>query len=248
MNGEYPCYVDEANPPKSRNLNGVKDIPLVMSSRLANFVKAFRRSARDWLHQLTSRIRSEIRREGLPAEFLTSNGPAFLEEDLADNAWVYAPVQVMKIGRREDGWHTDGGSSLLHGGITLFGSRRVEVQLEGEGCISLEQTPGSFYTGNMCAASHNVAHGEHSEGCFWDGPASERVSIAVMLRTDVFREVRARKKDAVPGPRELFRIVNAETAKQLAEAPLYLPDLGAVLAEAREPPAVAPARLHQPAP
>ena len=41
-----------------------------------------------------------------------------MQEDFADNAFVYASVQLMKIGGREDGWHTDGGASLLHAAVT----------------------------------------------------------------------------------------------------------------------------------
>ena len=229
--GEFPGFVDEMNPPKCRDLNAEKDIPLVISPRVSHFAKAFRRGAQDWLHQLTSRIRSEIRRQGIPTAFLDSNGGPFLDEDMAENAWVYASVQVLKVGKRIDGWHTDGGASLLHCGLTIFGSRAVEVEFEGGGCISLAQRPGSFYAGNLCAARHCVTHGETSEGCFGDGLASERVGIAVMLRSDVFRDARARRKDAVPGPKELFRVVNAVTARHLAEVPLYLPDIAAVLAE-----------------
>ena len=54
-----------------------------------------------------------------------------------------------------------------------------------------------------------------------------------MLRTDVFRNARARTINSVPGHAELYRVVNTETAKHLAETPLYLPDLDAVIAEAR---------------
>ena len=52
-----------------------------------------------------------------------------------------------------------------------------------------------------------------------------------MLRSDRFRQVRARNKDACPGPHELLRIVNNETARHLAEVPFPLPDIAAVLAE-----------------
>ena len=61
----------------------------------------------------------------------------------------------------------------------------------------------------------------------------QKVQIAIMLRSDVFRQARARSINSIPGPAELFRIVNAETAKQLSEKPLWLPDLKAVLAENR---------------
>ena len=51
-------------------LNGDKDLPLIGSERLQNFLKAFRRQNKDWLHQLSSRVRDEIRRLASPSEFL----------------------------------------------------------------------------------------------------------------------------------------------------------------------------------
>ena len=113
----------------------------------------------------------------------------------------------------------------------MFGSRELQVKLEDGSCISLPQRPGSFYTGNLCAMSHNVVHGEHAAGSLGDGPPSDQVQIAVMMRSDVFRKGRARKLNAIPGPAELFRIVNHETALHLSERPLYLPDLAAIMAE-----------------
>ena len=66
------------------------------------------------------------------------NAPPFMDEDLSDNAFAYASVQVLKVGEREDGWHTDGGASLLHAGLTIFGSRQLLVKVKGEeGRISL---------------------------------------------------------------------------------------------------------------
>ena len=96
---------------------------------------------------------------GLPVDTLPNASP-FMDEDLSDNAFAYASIQVVKVGKREDGWHTDGGASLLHAGLTIFGSRQLLVKVKGEkGCISLAQRHGSFYVvslsisnlGNMCA-------------------------------------------------------------------------------------------------
>ena len=178
-------------------------------------------------------MRAEIRRRNLPEEFLATNGSPFVDEDFADNAFVYASVQLLKVGAREDGWHTDGGASLLHASLTVFGSRAVEVKLDKPDCISLSQEPGSFYVGNMCAMQHNVKHKRQAEGCYGEGPKSQQVQIAVMLRSDVFRKTRARKINSTPGHSELYRVVNTETAKHLADFPLYLPDLAAVIAESR---------------
>ena len=144
-----------------------------------------------------------------------------------DNAFVYASVQVLREGEREDGWHTDGGASLLHAGMTIFGSRHLQVRFKGdEGCLSLEQRRGSFYAGNLCALEHHVVH-----GAIAPGPPEEQVQIAVMLLSDLFREARARKINACPGPRELFRVVNRVTARHMAEVPFPLPDIAAILAE-----------------
>ena len=130
------------------------------------------------------------------------------------------------------GWHTDGGASLLHAAVTLFGSRAVEFKQEGvDGCISRPQRPGYFYVANFTAMSHRVCHGETATGCFGDRP---QVQVVVQLRSDLFRQGRARNKNATPGPSELYYVVNKEVAKHLAQQPLYLPGLAAVIAESRE--------------
>ena len=63
------------------------------------------------------------------------------------------------------------------------------------------------------------------------GPPENQVQIAVMIRSDLFRELRARRMNACPGPKELFRVVNIETARHLAEVPFPIPNIAAVLAE-----------------
>ena len=109
---------------------------------------------------------------------------------------------MLKVGEREDGWHTDGGASLLHAGLTIFGSRQLLVKVKGEeGCICLAQRPGSFYVGNLCALEHNVAHGASAPGSLGDGPPQNQVQITVMLRSDLFREARSYKKRMPWAPR-----------------------------------------------
>ena len=111
-----------------------------------------------------------------------------MHEDMRDNTLVYASVQVMKIGERDYGWHTDGGASLLHAGITIFGTRQMQVRLESDGSyISLVRQPGSFYVGNLCAIEHNVEHVEDAPGSWGTGPPESRLQVAVMLRSDLAR-------------------------------------------------------------
>ena len=232
---EFPAYVDANAPPKSLKLCGDALAPIKFM-RIAQFMKALKHRNRSWLHQLSGRLRKAIYENGLPAAKM-ANGKVFLMEELVDLAWVYASTQVMKIGARSDGWHTDGGASLLHAGLTVFGSRTLEVKFnvhhqdQAGDCVSLPQVPGSFYIGNFCALLHNVRHGTDSPGSFGADSDSNGVQIAVMFRTDVFRDARARNKNARPGPQSLYDVVNTETAKHMAEVPFDLPDLSDVLAE-----------------
>jgi hypothetical protein len=235
MKQETVGYIDANNPPKYRHPHGDTNLQFIKSERLAFFVKALRRCAKPWLCSLSVRVRSEIRRRRLPSEVLGPNGCEFMEEDFEDNAFVYVSVALLKICEREEGWHSDGGDSLLQAAVTVFGSRTLQVEtMRHDGsCISLPQRPGSFYIGNLCVVNHNVVHGEHSAGSYGDREPSQQVQIVVTLRSDVSRLAGVRPMIALPEQR-LKRIVNNEIAKHLAEQPFYLPDLAAVIAESRE--------------
>ena len=229
---EFAGYTDAQNPPVCTSLNSDPNLPLINSKRVAKFCKALRKKLQPWLDQLTWRWRDALNRSSLPPNFMGTNGKVFLSEEFRNNAFAYASIQFMRNGAREDGWHTDGGTSLLHAALTLFGSRTVEVDTPS-GCRSLAQEPGSFYIGNLCALRHNVRHNEDDAGCFeFKAPNEAEATqwqIAVMIRADIFREGRARTLNTTPGPTELYNIVNDEIAKHLAEVPLHLPELADVI-------------------
>ena len=184
-----------------------------------------------------------------------------MQEDFADNAFAYASIQLMQAGERNDGWHTDGGTSLLHASLTIFGTRSVELKVNGQPQVTLDQEPGSFYVGNLTALEHNMRHHVECKHTF-DGAAvtakgdgkdfasaasakgdagnpssaetaegDQRLQVAVMLRSGVFREGRARKLNATPGPTPFYNVVNYAVAQHLADVPVALPDLTEVLAE-----------------
>ena len=67
MKTEIVGYIDAENPPRCKRLHNDANLPLIKSERLAFFVKALRRGAKAWLHQLTTRVRAEICRQGLPS-------------------------------------------------------------------------------------------------------------------------------------------------------------------------------------
>ena len=197
-------------------------------------------------------MREAVRADSMPETIYQKNGQPIMKEDFADNAFAYASVQLMQPGVRDDGWHTDGGCSLLHASVTIFGTRSVEVKVEGKPQVTLDQEPGSFYVGNMAALEHNVHHHEECAHTF-EGAAvtakgdgkdlasgatakgDQKLQIAVMIRCDVFRELRARQINSTPGPAEFFRVVNYTVAQHLADVPVALPDLTEVLAEVALP-------------
>ena len=237
LKSEFPGFVDAENPPQCRSLNKDNKLKLIPSERFAAFVRAMRKKWRPWLQQLGGKMREAVRTDGMPKSIYEKNGQPIMEEDFADNAFMYASCQLMGTGVRDDGWHTDGGCSLLHASVTLFGTRSVEVKVEGkrQDKVTLDQEPGSFYVGNLSALEHNVRHHEECKHTF-DGAAAtaegdQRLQIAVMIRCDVFRDCRARTINSTPGPAEFFRVVNYTVAQHLADVSVALPDLTEVLAE-----------------
>ena len=119
----------------------------------------------------------------------------------------------------------------MHAGLAIFGARHVEVaESAADKWNALPRNADSFYMGNMCAARHRVRHLDHIEAGTLCGAAGN-VHIAVMLRTDVFREERARSMKSKPTPCTVYDIVNQVVASSLATDPLCFPDLGTCIAE-----------------
>ena len=203
----------------------------LQATRVSAWVRCFLQLNRCWLIQLTMRVRTAL--GTLRTEELRGNGQHFFSTCFSDTALTYGVIQVMKAGHRYDPEHFDGGTSLLHAGLTIFGTRHVEVKVAESADDKwnvLPQSAGSFYMGNMCVAWHRVHHFDCDGGgrlC----EAAGNVHIAVMLRTDVFREERARSMSSKPTPCDVFDIVNQVVAESLAIDPLHFPDLASCIAE-----------------
>ena len=118
---------------------------------------------------------------------------------------------------------------MLHAGLTVWGKRNLGVRLakpaeEDPGEWQwLPQQPGAFYIGNLCAPWHQVGHfaPAQAEPLFRRGGTGMRV--AVMIRSDVFAEARARCSSSLASPVEVYRAVNAVVANNLATRRLRLP-------------------------
>ena len=205
---------------------------------MSAWIRCFLQLNRRWLTQLTKRVRAALRT--LSQEELGENGQHFFSTCFSDTALTYGVIQVMEAGHHDPA-HFHGGASLLQAGLTILGTRHVELsgvqsaadkvaESAADNWQVLPQSPGSFYIGNMCAACHRVSHLD----CKEPGMLSEaagNVHIAVMLCTDVFREEQSNLFLPKPTPITVFRIVNQVVASTLASDRLHFPDLGSCIFE-----------------
>ena len=230
-------------PPSTRWCNKLDCSKPSPARRVAAFVRAFCLANRRWLDKLTEKIRSRLAQ--FPPSILQENGRQFMERPLAEDAWAYAVIQVMKPGKRDDRAHFDGAASLLHAGLTVWGRRGLEIRpLPTDQWQNFPQEPGSFYVGNLCAGWHKVAHlpTEGAGPLFHATPAAtnEGVHVTVMLRSNVFPSARARTSFGKASPEEVYDAVNALVAQHLAEEGLELPAFEACLAACGSFPPSAP--------
>ena len=198
------------------------------AGRVAAFTRAFINANRAWFDDLTAAIRAKL--ACFPKAALGKNGEHFMNSSLATDALAYATIQVMRPSEREDRPHFDGAASLLHAGLTVWGRRGVEIRLQPEAeWQRLEQKPGSFYVGNLCAAWHKVVHLPRKDaGPLWREKhkrrgTDKRVHIAVMLRSNVFAGCRSRTTKGRAGPVEVYNVANTAVAQHLAKEGLQLP-------------------------
>ena len=54
-------------------------------------------------------MRDAVKAGNIPEAIYRQNGQPILQADFADNAFAHVSIQLMQPGRRDDGWHTDGG-------------------------------------------------------------------------------------------------------------------------------------------
>ena len=152
-------YIDANNPPTCKRLHNDANLP-IKSERL-----------QAWLHQLTTRVPAEICRQEMPSDYIRADGAVFMEEDRAYSAFVYASVQFLKSGEREDGWH-----------VTVFGSRTVLAKLEDAYQPSQRprQRPRSFYVWDLCAVAQTTSDPVATSHVY---AAARAVSICVSCLT-----------------------------------------------------------------
>ena len=243
MNKKYEeaGFVRE-NRPKTTVLARMDASRPCRAPRVRHFAQELLRCNHSWLIQLTAKVREGLR--GVSPTIVGFNGSEFMAECFSETAFAYASIQLMEPGARRDPKHFDGGASLLHMGITVFGARMVHCWFDNaDESQVFQQHPGSIYIGNMCAVEHKVEH--HDEAwpqILYHAGGADSASdapgllIAVMLRTDVFRFARGRRLVGRPSPVDMYERVNGIVAEHLATEPFFIPYFATVLQQFPEVP------------
>ena len=78
------------------------------------------------LMQLGQNLQQKLAK--LSIEDLGVSGRHFCSTPPMDWLNFFATIQAMRVGKRSDKEHFDGGASIVHMGLSLWGERRVSVE------------------------------------------------------------------------------------------------------------------------
>ena len=131
--------------------------------------------------------------------------------------------------------HMDGGASVLHLGLTLFGRRSIHCEQGGSlPEIVVDNCPGTVYLGGLTGPLHRVEHERPAEGELLDLGSSGQAAVAIMARCALFSFCRSRGKRGSPVPADFFEVLTKAFAEGL-ERPWRLPTLAECAPFLQEP-------------
>jgi hypothetical protein len=126
----------------------------------------------------------------------------------------------------EEAFHQDGGASILHMGLTLFGRRDVRfVQGDNLPDVAVRNTPGTVYFGGVTGAWHQVHHQASEPAELLHLPTLGACSATVMLRTALFPHNRARMRNTTPSPVCVFNALSKSFLTSCGRGDWRLPSL-----------------------
>ena len=229
----------EAQPGEDASLNGAPVLGQCPVIRLNAWIRAFKKVNAALLKLLDLDMIAQLAR--LSLDDLGLNGQYFLAKMAADWFCRFVSLQMMTPAERLDTAHFDGGASVLHLGLTLWGRRRVYLNLadpaggaKSSGADDLNppqwvvthQQPGSVYLANFCAPWHQVGHeGADDPDELFDSPSGGTYKVAIMFRTSCFGYARGRTTSTPPGPKKVFEIVSTAVQGALLSNRFRLPSL-----------------------
>ena len=178
---------------------------------------------------MTATAKEALRR--LSPEGRGRNGEDFCASDVSD--WFAACGELVFVspGSEEEGFwaepeHQDGGASISHMGITLYGRRALACR-RGHGLedVTVLNVPGTVYLSQLTGPVHQVSHQAALDGELLEVPGLGSVAVTVMLRSALFPHNRARLRDTTPSPLACFEALARCFREGMAGAPWRLPTL-----------------------
>ena len=122
--------------------------------------------------------------------------------------------------------HQDGGASIMHLGLTLYGRRTLACR-QGFGLpdIFVRNAPGTVYVGQLTGPHHQVTHEAAEAGDLLEVPGLGHCGVNVMARTALFSFDRARMRKTSPSPAPVFAALTRCFREAFAASALRLPTL-----------------------
>lgn len=235
---ELVYTAEAAKPGEDATLNGAPVLGQCPVKRLNAWIAAFKKVNAAILKLMDEDIVAQLAR--LSLDDLGLNGQYFLAKEAADWFCRFISLQMLTPAERLDTAHFDGGASVLHLGLTLWGRRRVYLNLAdpaggakstadpaaGEEWVVTHQRPGSVYLANFCAPYHQVGHeGADDPDELFHTPSGGTYKVAIMFRTSCFGAARGRTTSTPPGPKKIFAIVSTAVQGALLSNRFRLPTL-----------------------
>ena len=159
------------------------------------------------------------------------NGDDFLAASVEEWCASCGELAFVEPGSQEEGFwaepeHLDGGASILHLGMTLYGRRLLECRTGGGlPDVVLENTPGTVYIGQLTGPLHQVLHQRALESELLEVPGLGRLACTVMMRSSLFAHNRSRLRGTTPSPRAVFEALARCFREGLASEAFRLPTL-----------------------
>jgi hypothetical protein len=208
------------NDPASQTMCTLSLAKLLPLARVQAFFSAFKSVNAEALTRLSRDARAAAAQ--CTEDGQDKNRQHFMESPL--HSW-FGSAGELCISNAEGCWqepcHQDGGASVLHIGITLFGRRRLTCKQPGGEDVWLDNIPGTMYLGGLTGPWHQVSHQPAPP----DELLQQSWSVSVMQRTTLFPFTRSRVKDTTPHPVEFFRTIAASFVHSLAAGSWQLPPL-----------------------
>ena len=161
------------------------------------------------------------------------NVSQFRTTPLAEWAGSAAEICTVPLSARDrlhfEDRHLDGGASILHFGLTIYGRRSLWIEQPDCEDHALQQIPGSFYVGTLTGPVHQVEHLPADPCDVLKLPAS-RVALTILCRSQLFAAYRSRTKSTTPAPTPFFATLAASLSESLRQDAFILPSLSDVKA------------------